>query len=215
MLHEQSPERYPGVTLSKWQSYLIHTYYMTTLMTFSWFSPYLGGRSVGNLMPALLPTHLVARGGAGGVAGWALPCFPSLLTHGRGQGAGDNPYTWQIIPISRPTLNVSRNFCPKSSPNSHLHQIVGSFSDSWSSSSSSLLFPCSLSTAPTSNFPMTLILLLSFYFPTRSIPTIFLIWEWRGGIFDIPNHPTKSILQNSQSGAGGGQTLTLLITTNN
>ncbi len=44
-------------------------------------------------MPALLPIHLIARGGAGGVAGWALPCFLSLLTRGRGQGAGDNPYT--------------------------------------------------------------------------------------------------------------------------
>ncbi len=35
---------------------------------------------------------------AGG-AGWAHPCFSSLLTRRRGQGAGDNPYTWQIIPI--------------------------------------------------------------------------------------------------------------------
>jgi hypothetical protein len=36
-----------------------------------------------------------ARGGVGGVAGWVLPWFPSLLMCGRGRGAGDNPYTWQ------------------------------------------------------------------------------------------------------------------------
>jgi hypothetical protein len=62
---------------------------MTTIMTFSWFPPYLEGVSVGNLTPALLPLHLIALGGAGGAAGWALPCFRSLLTHGRGRGAGD------------------------------------------------------------------------------------------------------------------------------
>jgi hypothetical protein len=66
---------------------------MTTLTTFSWFSPYLGGGSVGNLTPALLPFHLFPRGGAGGVAGWVLPFFPSLLMCGRGQGAGASPYT--------------------------------------------------------------------------------------------------------------------------
>ncbi len=49
------------------------------------------GESIGNLMPALLPLHLFTRGGNGGVAGWVLPCFPSLLTCGRGRGVEDSP----------------------------------------------------------------------------------------------------------------------------
>jgi hypothetical protein len=48
------------------------------------------GRSIGNLTPALLPIHLIARGGAGGIAGWVLPCFPSLLMRG---GVGEKGTT--------------------------------------------------------------------------------------------------------------------------
>jgi hypothetical protein len=34
-----------------------------------------------------------AQVGVGGMAGWVLPWFLSLLTHGWGQGTGDNPHT--------------------------------------------------------------------------------------------------------------------------
>ncbi len=98
---------------------------MTTLATFS-FSSYLGGGNVGNLTPALLPLHLFAQGGAGGVAGWVLPCFPSLLTQGR--GAGDSPTHDNFLPILRPMLNVPRNFFYLTLVLTHTYsQIIGSF----------------------------------------------------------------------------------------
>jgi hypothetical protein len=101
-----------------------HLNYMTILMTFSWFPPYLGGGSVGNLTPALLPLHLFARGGAGGVAGWVLPCFQSVLTRGRGWGQRtdltyDNLYISYVLRSMFPGI-----FFPNSSPNPHLQSIV-------------------------------------------------------------------------------------------
>ncbi len=87
----------PGAMLSKWQLYLTHTNYHKSHNFFLVFS-FPGGGRIGNLTPALLPNHLNTRGGAGGVAGWALPCFPSLLTCGRGRWAGDNPDAWQLYP---------------------------------------------------------------------------------------------------------------------
>ncbi len=130
---------------SEWMTDLSYTHlnYMTTFTTFSWFLPYLGGGSVGNLTPALLPLHLFARGGAGGVAGWVLPCLPPLLTCGQGGGAAGRgqPLHMTILPILRPTLKVPRNF---SSQNLFLTHILVQ-SNCWfyfgggSSSSSSLL----------------------------------------------------------------------------
>jgi hypothetical protein len=43
-----------------------------------------------NRRSSLVINDNFARGGVGGVAGWVLPCFPSLLM--RGRGAGDSSY---------------------------------------------------------------------------------------------------------------------------
>ncbi len=116
---------------------ILHTLTMTNLTTFSWFSPFLGGKRIGNLKPALLPNHLNTRGGAGGVAGWALPCFPSLLTCGRGRWAGDNPDAWQLYPSY-----VLRSVLPGNSfPTVVLTHTLTS--NSWFSFGQPVLFPSS------------------------------------------------------------------------
>jgi hypothetical protein len=92
----------------------------------------------------------------GGGCSWLdSPLFSVFANAWAGSGSRGQPLHMTTYTILRPTLYVPRNFYPNSSPNSHLHKIVGSFLDSRSSSSPSLLFL----QPPTSNSPMTLILL--------------------------------------------------------
>jgi hypothetical protein len=59
-------------------------------MTFSWFSPFLGGGSVGNPTPALLPLHL--RAGWGWGCGWlGLPLFSVFANARTGAGGKGQP----------------------------------------------------------------------------------------------------------------------------
>jgi hypothetical protein len=98
----------------------LHTYYWQLYDVVLVFSLHRGRKRRKSYASfASYPTD--ARVGVGGVAGWVLPWFQSLLTRGRGRGAGDNPYAWQIL--TGPTINVPRKFVPNSSPN--LRQIVG------------------------------------------------------------------------------------------
>jgi hypothetical protein len=158
-------------------------------MAFSWFSPYLGGGSVGNLTPALPPLHLRA-GWGWGVAGWVLPFFPSLLTCGQGWEPGDSPYTWQALPILCPTLNVPRNLSSLTLVLTHTHsQTVGSF---WGEGPlppphSSFLFPVFTSYRPLT-FPMTVALNKLLNHSTKSILAIFPVWWGRGIIPDMPTY---------------------------
>ncbi len=77
---------------------------------------------VSSLPRALLPLQLFAQGGAEGVAGWLLPCFPSLLMRWRGRGGGqgtaltyDNLHLSYVLRSMFPGI-----FVPNSSPNPHL-----------------------------------------------------------------------------------------------
>ncbi len=102
LYHDIFPENNLGATWANGKS----TFYTPTNdnpTTFSWFSPYLGGGSVGILRQHCSLSNLRAGWGWG----WSWlgpPCFPSLLTRGRARGAGDNPYT--DILLTRPTLNA-------------------------------------------------------------------------------------------------------------
>jgi hypothetical protein len=60
-------------------------------------------------MLAPLPPSIRA-GWAGVVAGWVLPCPPSLPMRGRGWGTRDSPYIRQ--PNLRPKLNEPRTLHP-------------------------------------------------------------------------------------------------------
>ncbi len=122
------------------QSYT-HLNYMTTLTTFSWLCPYLGGGSVGNLMLALLPLHLFLWDGSRGVAGWVLPCFPFLLTCGRGARGQPLHMTTYLTSYAQ----CSQEFSSLTWVLIHTYrQIAGSLLEGRSSSSSSLLltFSC-------------------------------------------------------------------------
>jgi hypothetical protein len=147
---------------------------------------------MGNLTPALPPLHLSRGVGLGAwLAGSSLVFRPCLCAGGGGgQGTAlthDNLYLSYGLRSKIPGI-----FFPIFISNTHYSQIAGSLMEGRSSSSYSPLPP----------FPM-----ITFYSPLFSltIPAVNILL----------NLPTKSILQNSQSGEGGGQSLTLLITTNN
>jgi hypothetical protein len=94
--------------MSKWQIY--HPTYTPTQdnsTTFSYFSPYLGGGIVGNLMSALLLFRLTGGLGLGvGLVG-SSPGFRPCLRAG---GIGDQGTTLTHDPIlTRPTLDALGN----------------------------------------------------------------------------------------------------------
>ncbi len=105
-----------------------HLNYMTTCMTFPKFSPYLGGRSVGNLTLSFASPSSICAGWGWG-CGWLGPPLFSIFANAQAE-AGDRgqPLHMTILPILRPTLNVPRNFSSLTLVLTHTYsQIVGSF----------------------------------------------------------------------------------------
>ncbi len=144
---------------------------MTTLMTFSWFSPYLGGGSVGNLMLALLPLHICAGRGWG--CGWLGPPLFFVSANGWvGAGSRGQPLHMTIYTYLTSYIQSSQEFLSLTLVLIHTYsQIVGSFSDSRSSSSSSLLLYLShVHFLQPTTFISSYVLWNS---PTKSNPTLF------------------------------------------
>ncbi len=137
--------KHPWGFLSKWQIHLLHTYYMITLTTISWFSPYLGGGSVGNLTLALLPIQLTR--GLGWGRGWPGPPLVSVFANARA-GSGSRGQPLHVANTYTSYAQCPGNFVPKSSLN--LRQIVDFSLDNPSSSLPSLfsvsIFHCPLHT---------------------------------------------------------------------
>jgi hypothetical protein len=74
---------------------------------FSWFSPYLGGGSVGNPMLALLSIHL--RAGWGGECGWlGSPLFSGFANGRAGSGSRGQPLHMTIY-----TYLMPYTLCPQ------------------------------------------------------------------------------------------------------
>jgi hypothetical protein len=81
------------------------------------------------------------RAGWGWGCSWLGPSLFSVFANAwTGSGSRGQPLHMTIYTYLTCYAQCSQEFFPNSSPNSHLHQTVGSLSDSRSSSSSSLLF---------------------------------------------------------------------------
>ncbi len=160
---------------------------MTTLTTVSEFSPYLGGGSIGNLMP---PSSIHAGWGWG--CGWLGPPLFSVFadTQSGAGGREGTALTYDNLYLFTSYAQCSQEFSSLTLVLIHTYsRIAGSLFEGQSSSSSSLLLPFSrVRFLQPTNISYATCIKHTIKPSYKINPTIFPIWGGRGIIFDMPNH---------------------------